>query len=117
MKKRTAPMRDKELERIRAVLSVREKQFQCACRVLKHLVEFRSAHLSVFESEVHELQQLALGALCEMENLQGGRKLAPRQLSDRAKLIYAKTHLSTLYGKWGHIAPMPRAGRLEDEDG
>lgn len=69
---------ERERRKLRDRLTVREHQFTTAVKSLKKIIEFRSAHLSVFETEVHELQREALQCLLAMENEQRGpKKLVP----------------------------------------
>lgn len=110
---RGAPRRNAELDRLRKLLSVREKQFQVACQGLKNIVQFESAHLSVFETEVHTLQARALNTLVEMENAQRDtkRRLVTPALRRKVPKVLQEVPWQPLYGP----APAQRV-RLEDED-
>lgn len=96
--------RDRELHRLKAQLSARERQFAIALKALKKIVEFESAHLSVFETEVHYLQDMARRALMEMHALQMGKGLklpigTSRQLKVWRKLINPpEPRFAPLYG-------------------
>lgn len=106
MKKRTPPQHNKDLERVRAVLKVREKQFRQAVATLKAIVAFKSAHQSMFVTEVETLQRLALAGLCELSETQSGRK-------GRVRLI--RQRVIDVRPRRGLAMPLQRI-RLEDED-
>jgi len=116
MKKRAQSRPDKEHTKLKTRTALRERQFQIAVRALKNIVEFQSAHLSVFESEVHELQRTALDALCLMETLQRGKGVEVRALSGLNRLVYAKRRLNDLYGRFAGLqSPGPQSGREVDD--
>lgn len=67
--------RQRELSKLKKLLSVRERQLHLAVATLKGIVEFQSATHSVFVSEVRCLQLSALAGLRAMENLQRKKPL------------------------------------------
>jgi hypothetical protein len=90
-KKPTPPPKTREQHKLKLRLALRERQFQKAVRALKDIIEFKSAHLSVFETEVHELQRTALQCLCECESLQSGKPLRAIPIGGRdARAVQAQ---------------------------
>ena len=68
------PKKEREKTRLSGRLSIRERQLRLAIRRLKHILQFESAHQSVFATEAQQLQRLALRALVEMAEVESGKK-------------------------------------------
>lgn len=95
--RKTPPAKSRQDSRTKVLLSVRERQFAIGVRTLKSIVEFKSAHLSVFQTEVHELQRQALQGLLGMENVQRDKPLLPAAFKRRN---LPKVWLNSLYGRF-----------------
>lgn len=107
MKRSTNSAKEREIHKLKERLSVRERQFAAAVKALKKIVEFRSAHCSVFQTEVHHLQRDAILALCELEEIQRGK--AGRDLEHRKQVLMGKILANEAYGRWGSVN---QAGQL-----
>lgn len=100
--------RDRDTERLRALLKVRERQVRVAVRTLKEIVSFRSVTVSVFATEVETVQRRALVGLCEMDEAEKGHpgRVLRTALVDNKALQRVLSRLTPI---------LPRV-RLEDED-
>lgn len=95
---KTAPQRD--LHRLKAQLSARERQFAIALKALKKIVEFESAHLSIFETEVFFVQSVAREALMAMHDLQLGKRSRFAGMPHET-VLRIKEQLNQAYGPFG----------------
>lgn len=100
MKKRAQSRPDKELTKLKARLILRERQFGLLCTALKAIVRFESAHLSVFESEVSELQRMACNGLVLAEQAQLGKDHSGKPFIDQDKRLAIKRRLNSMYGRF-----------------
>lgn len=103
---------DRDLHRMKVQLSMRERQFALVLSALKKIVQFNSAHSSVFQTEVHYLQMIALSGLTEAHELQTGKKVA--RVQDRR----TKEFMNRLYGRFS-MRPLSESlyGLLSETDG
>lgn len=101
MKRIPRGVREGARQKLRTILHMRERQFALAVASLKRIVQFESAHLSIFETEVHQLQRIAVQGLCDMEELQRGKKGKRRSpTSEKQRRFLAKLARYSLYGKF-----------------
>lgn len=113
MKRSPNPAKEREIHKLKERLSLRERQFASAVKALKKIVEFRSAHCSVFETEVHQLQREAILCLCELEEIQRGK--VGRELAHRKQLLMAKILANQAYGRWGSLNDAGQLVGSEDD--
>lgn len=105
MKKRAQSRPNKELTRLKAQLTLRERQFGFLCAALKTIVQFKSARLSVFSTEVQELQGMAWAGLILAEQAQLGKDVHGKTLIRADKRLAVKKRLSKLYERFGSSLP------------
>jgi len=90
------PKKERERTRLSGRLSIRERQVHLAARGFKEVLRFKSAHQSVFATEVQQLQRVALKALVEMAEVETGKPgRAQMVLSKGQRLIDRKAVLES----------------------
>jgi hypothetical protein len=104
--RKRSPRGGRELTKLHRILAVRERQLAACVAALKGVVQFKSAHQSVFVTEVEIVQKMAAAGLVRAHEIQAGKRVRGAKRSavqqwTPTPAVRAKLLLNDIFGPFG----------------